>query len=227
MSCVNEQWILIGSAPGTDLSPIKPLIDKKIPVICADGGIETALDAGIVPNFFIGDLDSGSKPENVECIILPTEKDYTDLHTALLWAIEQGARYVYITGCTNGRADHYFANLLLLEMLSDHGVRGVIMDKQNRIFFHSGGKVTLKRSSSALFRSEDEILIPDDFKYISILPLDGELTGITLKGFKYPLCNATIKRQCPIGVSNELISEQGEICTQGGRAFVILSKDVK
>ncbi len=223
---MNKKWIIIGSAPDTDLSVIKPLVDKNIPVICADGGIKTALDATIEPDFFIGDLDSGNKPKNLRGIILPEEKDYTDLHTALLWAIEQGARYIYITGCTNGRADHYFANILLLEMLSERGVRGVIMDKQNRILYHSGSKLTVRFGDDSGDLGEDEIMMPVGFKYVSLLPIDSELSGVTLKGFKYPLNNQTLKRSCPIGVSNELISRTGEIYIASGRALVILSKDV-
>ena len=226
MSRMNERWVLIGSAPDADLSDIKSLTEKNIPVICADGGIKSAIAAGIKPDFFIGDSDSGDKPENVEGIILPTEKDYTDLHTALLWAVEHGARYIYIVGCTNGRADHYFANVFLLEMLSERGVRGVIIDKQNRIFYHAGGKITVKCGDDSSALREDEIRMPEGFKYVSILPLDSELSGVSLKGFKYPLDNQTMKRSCPIGVSNELISESGEIYTSNGGALVIFSKDV-
>ncbi len=223
---MNKRWIIIGSSPDTDLSAIKPLAEKNIPVICADGGIKSAFDAGIEPDFFIGDLDSGNKPENVRGIVLPKEKDYTDLHTALLWAIEQGAGCIYIIGCTNGRADHYFANVFLLEMLSEYGVRGVIMDKQNRILYHGGGKLTIKGGDESGELREDEAVIPEEFKYVSLLPLDSELSGVTLKGFKYPLDNQTLKRNCPIGVSNELISRMGEIHTISGRTLVIFSKDV-
>ncbi len=223
---MNNQWIVVGSAPDTDLSVIKPLIEKNIPVICADGGIKTAADAGITPGFFVGDLDSGYKPESVETVILPKEKDYTDLHTALLWAVDNGARRIYITGCTNGRADHYFANVFLLEMLSERGVHGVIMDTQNRIFYHGGGNLTVKKGDESSCACADDIVIPDGFKYVSILPLDSELSCVTLKGFKYPLDNARLKRNTPIGVSNELNSPVGEICIKSGRALVIISKDV-
>ena len=68
MSEVNS-WILIGSAPDADLSVLSPLINKGIPVICADGGIQAAAKAGIKPCFFVGDLDSGNKPEGIDCMM--------------------------------------------------------------------------------------------------------------------------------------------------------------
>lgn len=223
-----KSWILIGSAPNADLSVLSPLISRGIQVICADGGMQSAQRAGIKPCFFVGDLDSGNKPDDVNCMILPTEKDYTDIHTAINWALsrQEGSCDIYLAGCTNGRADHYFANVCLLEMICENGSRGVILDSQNRIFYHSGGTLELERSADARYWNENKIQVPEDFKYVSVIPLDDVLSGVTLKGLKYPLDNAKLMRNCPIGVSNELADNNASVTVKEGRSLLILSKDV-
>jgi len=222
-----EKCIIIGSAPNTDLSDLKPLLESNIPVICADGGIKTACFSGIQPFLFIGDLDSGSKPENVDCVILPVEKDYTDTHTAIIKAINMGAKELYLLGCTNGRADHYLANIMLLEMIAEQGARGAIWDTQNRILFHSGGCLAFQRSDSPFSWDGNAVVVPKNFKYISIMPIDSKLTGVTIRGMKYSLENACLNRRIPIGVSNELVADKAEINVENGKCIIILSKDVE
>ena len=226
MRIINKRWIVIGSAPDTDLSILNPLLAEGIPVVCADGGVQAAQNANIKPDFYVGDLDSGVKPEKVEGIILPTEKDYTDLHSALLWISEQGAEQVYIYGCTNGRADHYLANVFLLEMLYKIGVKGVILDKQNAIFFNPPGETVIKRENSSIFFDKGKILINDAYKYISILPLDSCVSGVSIQGMKYPLIDSVIERANPIGVSNEMVLHEGRITVKNGNSIIIFSKDV-
>lgn len=227
MISVSSKWVIIGSAPNSDLSCILPLVEEGIPVICADGGLQSAEFAGIKPAFYIGDSDSGKKPEYVDGVILPAEKDYTDFHSAILWAVEHGGKELYLAGCTNGRADHYFANVCLLEMISDLGARGVIIDEQNCIFYHSDGNLIVDRKESHLLWSSRGLEISNKFKYLSIIPLDDKLIGVTLRGMKYPIENAELNRKCPIGVSNEMIAEHGEIHVKNGKCLIIFSKDVK
>ena len=224
---MNDRFLVIGSAPDTDLRPLLPLIDQGIRVVCADGGMATARRFGVAPELFIGDLDSGTRPEGVEAILLPPEKDYTDLHTAVLWILSHGGRELYLAGCTNGRADHYLANLYLLELIYGHGGQGVVLDVQNRMFLHPGGEVSLVRDKSCFAWSGSRtICVPHDFPYISLLPLDAELTGVTLRGLKYPLERARLERSVPIGVSNEMAGERAAVLVERGRSLLILSKDV-
>ena len=52
--------------------------------------------------------------------------------------------------------------------------------------------------------------------YISLLPIGGDVTGITLQGFKYPLHMHTMTCANTLGVSNELTGERGKISFQTG-----------
>jgi thiamine pyrophosphokinase len=64
-------------------------------------------------------------------------------------------------------------------------------------------------------------------KYISLLPLTGEVTGVTLEGFYYPLENAALRVGFPRAISNELADGAGQarITLAQGILIVIESKD--
>ena len=54
-----EKVILFGSAPCENWDFLAPLREEKPDVICADGGIQLALQAGFTPTAYVGDGDSG------------------------------------------------------------------------------------------------------------------------------------------------------------------------
>jgi thiamine pyrophosphokinase len=161
----------------------------------------------------VGDFDSESLEIDQEVSVkrLKAEKDETDLQECIDLALELGCGDITITCASGGRVDHYLANLFLLEYIYKRGVRGRLINAQNQVFFHPGGRFVMKTN--------------DFFKYISIVPLDEEITGVTLKGLKYPLNNATIKRYKMVSISNEPIDDAFEIAVANGRSLVILSKD--
>lgn len=62
-------------------------------------------------------------------------------------------------------------------------------------------------------------------KYISLLPFSGEVTGVTLKGLKYPLDNFTMGGFNARGISNEIVEEEASISLTSGQLLVIESRD--
>lgn len=62
-------------------------------------------------------------------------------------------------------------------------------------------------------------------KYISLLPVTGDATGVTLSGFKYPLTSGTIPKFSSLGVSNEITEEVGSIQIEDGILLLIESRD--
>lgn len=207
--------LIIGAAPCADLSYIAELRKRADLVICADGGIDTAKQAGISCDFWIGDGDSRRDDSDRNGGgLLPREKDETDLFCAVQYALkEQGARCIYIAAATGGRGDHFLANLTLLELLSEQDVYAEVVDECNRFLFHAGGEMKFLRDLN--------------FPYISIIPLDRELTGVTLSGLKYQLKDAVLQRKQIISVSNEAVSDEFTVRIENGRALLIYSKDVK
>lgn len=208
-----KSCLIIGAAPCAEFDYIRTFEQKADSVICADGGAAVAELCGIHPDFWVGDGDSLSCETNTEnCIVLPCEKDYTDLHCAVDLALEKGYRILYLCAVTGGRLDHFLANLFLLEYIAKHDAVGVLADSRNICFLHQGGEMVLERKET--------------YQYVSVIPLDREICGVTLKGLKYSLDHAVLKREIQIGVSNEAISDRFSIEIASGRALIIYSKDV-
>ena len=62
-------------------------------------------------------------------------------------------------------------------------------------------------------------------KYISFLPLSGEVKKITLTGFKYPLYEKDIDVGTSLCISNELTGPEGTIDFESGILICIQSHD--
>ncbi len=172
---------------------------------------------GLVPDLLLGDMDSFGKEKasekypNVKFFGFPPEKDYTDTQLAVEIATDNGFTDIDIIGGTGGRADHFLANLALLRKYASNGIKLVICDGKNRIFYFRGGKIELPKS--------------ENYKYFSILP-DGEnLCDVSITGAKYELCDAEIDRDIPITVSNEITSEKCSIEIKKGHCFIMQCSD--
>ena len=207
-----KQGLIVGAAPWQDSTFLTPYLEKgHWTVFCADGGYANACAAGLTPDFLIGDWDSGDRPElDVPCVTLPVEKDMTDLQAAMDQALSMGISRLLLCGCTGGRLDHTASNLLLLEWLADHGGDGMIVDEDNEVRMLFPGT----------FRVEDT----PHYHYLSFIPLDRTVTGVTLKGMKYPLQYAELVRGDTLSVSNEPRDQVMEISISKGRALLIRSQ---
>ena len=63
-------------------------------------------------------------------------------------------------------------------------------------------------------------------KYVSLFPIEGEVTGLTLKGFKYPLNSYTLKvEDSGLTVSNEISDPEAEVTFETGKLLMIMSRD--
>ena len=82
-------------------------------------------------------------------------------------------------------------------------------------------------------RSELRYLVPDrglilqrrDWKYLSLFPMEGRLTGVCIRGAFYPLENAVLTADYPLGVSNEFIADTAQLQCSGGYGLVVLTRD--
>ncbi|SHL97159.1 thiamine pyrophosphokinase [Anaerosporobacter mobilis DSM 15930] len=193
-------------------------------VIAADRGVETAKLLNIPIDYILGDFDSLEPSILVEIknqlanddsgLILkefPPEKDYTDTHLAIVTAIESGATKVTILGATGTRLDHVMANVNLLSLCLNHGIEARIVDVHNQIYVIDADKHLKK----------DKI----HGKYVSLIPYTDCVTGVTLIGFKYPLYDMTMTKGNSLGISNELLEEEGVIKLDKGILIVIESRD--
>lgn len=187
-------------------------------IIASDGGLEILDKYNVMPNYIIGDFDSIDKNvlnkyiNNKDIVIreLNPEKDYTDTHMAIKLAIELNSTDVTILGAIGTRIDHTIANIHILKETLERGIECRIVNNRNEI---------------QLINKRTVLEMDKGYKYISLIPLTTTVEGITLKGFKYPLSNATLEIGHSIGVSNEQCEKKAEIDIKNGILIMIKSKD--
>ena len=207
-----EKVSLLGSAPCENWDFLAPLREEKPDVICADGGIQLALQAGFTPTAYVGDGDSGGvPPEGVPHVLLPRVKDVTDLEQALHYALAQGYRHIIMTGCTGGRQDHHLANLTLLEQASRQGAEARILDPTHEIRCLIG---------PASLQAEGK-----GYRYFGLIPMDRQVSGVCIQNAKYPLQNATLVRGSTLSVSNEPLQGPVTVSVEQGAVLFLFTKE--
>ena len=173
-------------------------------VIAADGGYETASRLFGAPDLAVGDFDSlGYLPTGVPLVRHPAEKDDTDLALAAREAVERGYRRLSFFSALGGRLDHTVANLQLIARLAGEGC-------EPTLFGADGTAVTAIAGPAGCVFSADFCGV------LSVLAHGGPAEGVTLEGLKYPLEDATLTPDVPLGVSNEFIGKEARISLSRG-----------
>lgn len=190
-------------------------------MIAADSGLEFCFRNGITPDCIVGDFDSvcpeviGYYREKGEVPIhaFRPEKDCTDTDIAVREALEQGAEEIFFLGATGSRLDHVLSNIFNLGLLRERGVQGWIADSANLITMPVGREFTIRRE--------------EQFgKYVSFFPFRGEVRGLTLEGFRYPLKEHTlVQGNGGLTVSNELAEPEARVRFREGALIVVQSRD--
>lgn len=211
---------ILGGGPVELLPDLAQYKTKNALWLGVDRGVFTLLSCGIVPEFAFGDFDSVSKKEweQIEKKVknlhtFEPEKDETDMELALNWALEQKPKKIHIFGATGGRLDHFFGNvqILLKPELKNLATEIEIIDVKNHLFVKYPGHYSIEEKRER--------------KYISFVPMTPSLSGLTLKGFKYPLTDCHIYQSSTLCISNELVSKVGTFSFSEGIVLVIRSND--
>ena len=208
--------ILIGAG---DLTVSEIPIGENDLCIAVDAGYEYCKLLEITPDYILGDFDSiGEKEaENVaqiakieedKVIILPVEKDDTDMLAAIKLGLEKGYQSYRIYGGMGGRVEHTIANIQCLLYLKEHDAVGYLMDGTGMI----------------LVAKDEEISFQDSMEgYMSLFSL-GDKAVVSIENMKYPLDECEITNSFPIGISNEFIlGEKGKVTVHKGAVVMIVS----
>lgn len=173
-------------------------------VIAADAGYQTCLRAGIIPDLLLGDFDSMDPPADFSRVRrLPVEKDDTDTLAALRTGLEAGCGEFHIYGGTGGkRLDHTLANLQSLLFLRRRGARG---------WLYGDDFVWTVIENEAL-----EVPGTVEWGLFSAFCLGDRAEGVDETGFQYPLENAVLTPDFPIGVSNHIVAPSARISVRKG-----------
>lgn len=187
-------------------------------VIAVDGGLSYCSALGVEPDLILGDFDSVSPDEAkaVEALEqqipdrimrLPREKDDTDMLAALKEGLNRGYRDFRIYGGTGGRFDHTLANIQCLLFLKKQGAVGYLVD--------GTGMILVLMDESVEFQEGLE-------GYLSLFSLTEESVGVTIRGMKYPLEQAVIRNDFPVGISNEFTGERAVVSVEKGQLVCML-----
>ena len=197
-------------------SMAKKLSSQAELIIAVDGGISHCAHLDVQPHVLLGDLDSAQEhlvkkavADGVSLERHPRDKDKTDLELALDLACRRGASTVSLFGALGGRWDMSLANLLLPATETYATMRITLYDDQTRI---------------DLLRDNDQLELNGPVgSRISLLPLNGQVEGVTLTGFQYPLTNQTLTFASTRGISNILVAERGYIGVKKGLLLTVLT----
>ncbi len=201
MNCV-----ILGASDIKDYSLILKFVKDDDFIICADGGIKHLEPLGLTPDVIIGDFDSWEKKIPYENkIVHPKEKDDTDLGLCINYACKKGFCECIALGCLGGRIDHTFASINLIKYAYDKGLNLTLCDEEHKIFLLTGEMEIEK----------------DGYKYISVFPYGEKACGVSYKGLKYPLFDATLTYDIPLGISNEIEGKNAKIKCKKGNLIII------
>lgn len=211
-----NRCVIIGAAPMADPLWICSRLRAGDWVLAADGGYQSARAAGITPALLVADFDSfpGGRAAvlpDTEVAVLPTHKDQTDTLAAVEIAYSRGFREYLLLGCLGGRLDHTIANIQVMASLTARGCRVTLQDERNRVTLWEPGEHELPFEENGGF---------------SLLAYDPQVTGVTIRQAAYPLTNAVLTSDFPLGVSNAFLPGQPALISiKTGRLLVFCSKD--
>ncbi len=177
------------------------------PVIAADGGYAHITNLGRAADFVVGDFDSlGSPPAHPRVLVARAEKDDTDMLLAVKHGLSLGCRRFVLLGGTGGRVDHTLANIQTLAFLSRRGARGYL----------AGGGAVMTAVT------DGELRFGGGFAgLLSVFCLGDKAAGVYEEGLKYPLADATLTMDLPLGVSNEFTGRESRVAVAQGTLLLV------
>ena len=189
--------------------PIIKDIQTSDLIIAADGGTNHCKKLGITPNVIIGDLDSldpidlsNYHQAGVEIIQYSTHKDETDLELALQLTLKHEITQVIIIGALGARWDMTITNVLLAAHPRYAKLCIRILDIfQELVILRGEAQLDIKGKPGSI---------------ISLIPIAGDVNGITTHGMEYSLNNETLNFGTSRGVSNVLLHPHAQVFIKGG-----------
>ena len=176
-------------------------------VIAADRGYEELISRGIRPDLVVGDFDSlGDAPEHPNVLRSPMEKDDTDMIIAVRQGFAQGCDMFIIDGGLGGRFDHTLANCQILAYISQSGGRGFLLGREMSVTAITNGTLGF---------------LPGAPGRVSVFCAGSIAEGVTITGLKYPLDDALLTYDYPLGVSNEFTGAPAEISVRSGTLLIM------
>lgn len=189
-------------------SLIEP-IGQEDCLLVADGGLVHTERLGLTPDGILGDFDSlGYVPENAE--VFPMEKADTDSMLAIRRGLALGYRRFVLYGALEGpRPDHTLANYQALHFLAEQGAQGYLVGHHHLVTVLKNGSLHFDAHANGV---------------ISVFCIGPDARGVTIKGLQYPLENAALTANFPLGVSNRFTGRSSSICVEDGSLLILYDR---
>lgn len=166
-------------------------------ILAADGGYRALYRLGTTPDLLLGDFDSlgdAPLPPNLPVLRFPARKDDTDTGLALRHGLMLGFRDFALYGCAGGRTDHLLANFQSMARVSRLGatIRLAAPD-------YDAWSLTAPCAAAPA-----TLTLPPrpGGTLVSVFCHGDRAEGVTLTGLSYPLSDAVLTGDVPLGVSN-------------------------
>lgn len=192
---------------------IQHVVRRADLVVAADGGARYALNAGVIPDLVIGDMDSLGEElvrevekRGASLERYPLRKDKMDGHLAVLAARKRGASAVDFLCAMGGRLGALFAVPHILLAAERIGLRSTVVADWGRMFVIEAGSRAVEG---------------DPRDSVSVFPLSGPAAGVTIEGMEYPLENATLDPGDTLGFHNELVGNEARVSVGKGALLVV------
>ena len=180
-------------------------------VIAADGGYRYLQQLGLTPHILLGDFDSLGEPPalpDVELLRHPVRKDDTDTGLALSVGWQRGYRDFALYGCGGGRIDHLLANFQSMGRYAGMGAQVRLIDPGYTAYALANGRLKLPPAAPGTL--------------VSVFCHGQAASGVTLQGLSYPLENATLTCDWPLGVSNAYKAARPVVEVRDGTLLVMV-----
>ena len=212
---VNTSLIFAGGlAPSDSTLHAVNKIEQVELVFAADSGLHIAQKLGLHVDAIIGDMDSvdvnalaEAKSRGTKIIQHDRDKNFTDLHSALLYAAECGTKKIVVVTAGGGRLDHQL------------GVVAAMFDPQLRqtqveAIWDNSEIFALQGPASCEFSAEVEDIV-------GLQAFSASAIGISTTGLRWQLHNEQLANHETRGVSNEATEKRITVSLVSGQLLVI------
>lgn len=214
--------ILVGAAPlGEERGFLEELLlgkkRRETIVIAVDGGMDFFWEEGILPDYWIGDMDSAKAAPGDRTALpkerilrVPVQKDDTDMALAVAKAREAGCEEILMfAGMGGDRLSHTMANIQLMLRSERQGchIRMIAERMQAEVLYR--GVKAFSRSMSG---------------FLSVISLSDEAKDVKIEGLKYEY-SGNLSNQKALGVSNAFIGKESRISVGEGALLLIYEKE--
>ena len=189
-------------------------------VVAADGGAVAARLIGLTVDLVVGDADSLGESglaalaaAGVAIERAPADKDESDTELAVLACVARGATAITVLGAFGGRLDHELANVWLLA-LPALGERPVAL-------LDGGTRVRLIRAPAMDGGPTRREIAGRPGDLVTLLPLGGDVEGITTEGLRYPLRDEPLLLGPARGLSNVRVAATAVVWVARGLLLIV------